>query len=93
MPATSTPAGQPGTVPESEIHTIATQVEKWRFKCPRYRHDDWRLWDGVFSCRTCENLRNAGEIDVDPIYDELWDDKEKQLVPRERIRVRVRSAL
>lgn len=87
MPATSKTAGRHESVPSSEQIVITTTVEKWRFKCPHFRHDDWRLWNGVFQCVTCRKLRDAGELDVDPVFDELWDDKEKQLVERERLRI------
>lgn len=80
------PVARPAAEPE---HVIRSTTDKWRFKCPNFRHDDWRLWNGVFACRTCQRLRDAGEVDVDPIFAELWDAKERELVPRERIRVEV----
>jgi len=88
MPAISNPGGRPdgGTGP---LVTISSTVQKWRFKCPKYRHDDWRLWNGVYICRSCAKLRAAGQRDVDPVYSELWDDKENQTVPRERILIEV----
>lgn len=85
MPATSTTAGQPENEP---THVIRTRVQKWRFKCTHPdHHDDWRLWNGVFYCRTCQALRDAGELDVEPVMDQLWDAKEDRLVSRDRIRI------
>lgn len=86
MTATSKPAGRPDRA--DEVHVITSRVEKWRFKCPMKHHTDWRLWNGVFSCRSCQQLRASGERDVEPVFDQLWDDKEERLVPREQIVVR-----
>jgi len=31
-----------------------TDREKWQFACPhRKRHRDWRVVDGLFECRSC----------------------------------------
>jgi len=90
MPASSKTDGRPKErpVPNSQIHHITTQVEKWRFKCPnRPHHDDWRVWNSLLCCQTCQQLRDAGELDVDPVFEQLWDDKEKVYVPRECIRI------
>ncbi|MDZ7701792.1 MAG: hypothetical protein U5J98_06835 [Halobacteriales archaeon] len=88
MPATSKPTGRPDSPPRGELHIIDSRVKKWRFKCPnKPHHDDWRLWDGVFCCQTCKQLRDSGRRDVQSVFDHLWDAKEGQLVPRERIRI------
>ena len=89
MPASSKTEGRPEDRRNpGPIHTITSQVEKWRFKCPNWRHhNDWRIWNSIFCCQTCQQLRDAGEPDVDPVFECLWDAKEEELVPRERIRI------
>lgn len=94
MPATCKPDGRPEErpPPSGQIHYITSRVEKWRFKCPnKPYHDDWRVWNSVFCCLTCQQLRDAGEKDVDPVFERLWDAKEKVYVPRERIRIEIGS--
>lgn len=76
-----------------QIHVIRTKAQKWRFVCPNSKddpdpHHDWRLWDGYFRCETCHlQLQNGEEPDTDPFFDELWDQSEEELVPRERIEI------
>lgn len=63
----------------SRPHRITTLVEKWRFECPRGSepgdgHTNWFPIDGVFRCKGCAELRNAGE-DVEPETARLRDKK------------------
>lgn len=74
-------------------HCITTLVEKWRFECPRGEragdgHTNWFPIDGVFRCKGCAELRNAGE-DVEPETAKLRDKKTGRLVEREEIELDV----
>lgn len=65
-----------------ETVTIRTARDKHRFRCPTpYRHADWRVWDGKFSCQSCRRLRDNG-VDVETTYDRLWDVREARYVTR-----------
>lgn len=76
-------------------HKIETVTQKWRFVCPRSaehpsrQHTNWFPLNGIIRCRSCEDERAAGE-DVDPDYDELWDQREERFVPREEIELATR---
>jgi ribosomal protein L37AE/L43A len=52
------------------IHEQADR-ERWRYKCPECRSEDWRVHDGTFGCRRC------GET-----LDELIDAKTGETVHR-----------
>lgn len=64
---------------------IESKAQKWRFTCPE-GHRDWRIWDGVFSCRTCKGHLDAGE-DSASVYDHLIDQKTGQTVTREELAI------
>lgn len=70
-------------------HIIRSRAEKWRFECPA-GHNDWRVWNGVFACNTCQKHRAAGE-DVDPVFEELRDRKTGERVSRDQVRMPLRE--
>ena len=52
-------------------------TDRWRFACPdTERHRDWRVVDGMFECRSCEET-----------YDHLIDLESGESVPREDVEV------
>lgn len=78
--------------PDQDELVITTSAEKWRLICPYSKerassHHDWVLWNCTFECRTCKGKRDAGELDVDPRYERLWDTKNEQWVSRDDLRV------
>lgn len=59
------------------MHRIDTTVpaEKWRYACPDpERHHNWRVADGVFECRACQE-----------IYQHLIDTKTGERIQRNEI--------
>lgn len=68
--------------------TVASQAEKWRFTCPR-GHCNWFPIDGHFRCRACAQQRNAGEHDVDPEVDRLWDQRDERWIDRDEIELAI----
>jgi hypothetical protein len=71
----------------SEI-VIESEVQKWRLECPEGHHN-WRVWDGVFSCRTChEQLQHGGDVETS-LYERLVDTRTGDPVTREDLDLRV----
>ncbi|WP_158855607.1 hypothetical protein [Halorhabdus sp. CUG00001] len=65
---------------------IEDKVDKWRFTCPE-GHNDWRVWDGVFSCRTCKRNLDAG-ADAQSVHDHLIDQKTGEKVTRDDLQIK-----
>ena len=61
----------------TSVHRIDTRdvKAKWQFTCPSpARHSDWRVTNGHFECRSCEQT-----------YKKLYDQVSGEKVPREEI--------
>jgi len=70
-------------------YVIRSQGEKWQFVCPRSadreeQHHDWRVWDGVFSCRTCKQNRHS-DPGEESVYEYLVDKVSGERVYRDQL--------
>lgn len=50
------------------------KTKRWQYGCPAEEHRHWRVVDGVFECRQCQEL-----------FHEIKDLRSGELVPRDEI--------
>jgi hypothetical protein len=58
---------------------ITTQSQKWRYRCPN-GHTTWETTNNHMWCRSCSK-----QLDVDPEFWELYDQKTGETIPREKV--------
>ena len=61
---------------------ITTESQKWRYRCPN-GHTTWELTNSHMWCRSCAN-----QLDVDPEFWELYDQKTGEQIPRKEVVVK-----
>lgn len=54
----------------------SSAVDRWRYRCPNNHHARWEDRGGHLLCHSCKEMHG-----VSPIYRELWDAREEELIP------------